>query len=94
MIRALVATLVFAPMMAFASSNLEVKIDGMTCDHCVKSITENLSKIKNVDKASIKVILKENMAKLSVAKADDATMEQIKKAVSAAGYKVTEVKVN
>lgn len=80
---------------AFAASNVEVKIDGMTCASCVKSVTDKLSKVPNVDKASIKVVLAKKSATLSVSSADAATIEQIKKAITDAGYTVVgDIQVN
>ncbi len=96
MLRQLVAALLFLlPSLAFGAANIEVKIDGMTCAGCVEAVTRKLEQVPNVDKASIKVVLKENTARLSVVSADEQTFKAIKKAVTSAGYKVVgEIKVN
>lgn len=96
MLRQLVLSLLFfLPSLALAASNIEVKIDGMTCAGCVNAVTKKLENVPNVDKASIQVVLKEKTAKLSVSSADEKTLEAIKKAVAEAGFKVVgDIKVN
>lgn len=95
MLRALIAGFVFLPFVALAANQVQIKIEGMSCEACVKSVKANLEKIPNVDQASVKVILKEKTATLSVKSADAATLESIKKAVTDAGYKVAgDVNVN
>ncbi len=94
MLRSLVLSAVFAlvatPLIAFANpQNVEVKIDGMTCASCAKKVTENLQKVPNLDKASVKIDLAANTAKVKVANADAQTIAAIQDAVTKAGYKVT-----
>jgi len=96
MLRHLALCLLFVfPSLAFATSNIEVKIDGMTCGGCVKAVTQKLEKVPNVDKSTIKVVLKEKTARLTVSSADEQTLEAIKNAVAEAGFKVVgDIKVN
>lgn len=60
-----------------------LKIEGMTCQHCVSHVTEVLEGVAGV--ASAKVNLKKGEA---VVKSEDASLEQLSAAVAAAGYKV------
>ena len=60
-----------------------LKIEGMTCQHCVSHVTEALEGVAGV--ASAKVNLKKGEA---VVKSEDASLEQFSAAVAAAGYKV------
>ncbi len=60
-----------------------LKIEGMTCQHCVSHVTEALEGVTGV--ASAKVNLKKGEA---VVKSEDASLEQLSAAVAAAGYKV------
>lgn len=89
MLRTLVSALTLVSSLALATpKNVDVKIDGMTCESCVKAVTAKLAQVPNIDKASIHVLLKEKKATLTVANADQAAMTAIKKAVADAGYKV------
>ncbi|MDR2071795.1 MAG: cation transporter [Treponema sp.] len=59
-----------------------LKIGGMSCEHCVKHVTEALESVKEVKSA--KVSLKKGEA---VVKHDDgASLEAMKAAVVEAGY--------
>ena len=60
-----------------------LKIEGMTCQHCVSHVTEALEGVAGV--ASAKVNLKKGEA---VVKSEDASLEQLSAAVAAARYKV------
>ena len=60
-----------------------LKIEGMTCQHCVSHVTEALEGVAGV--ASAKVNLKKGEA---VVKSEDVSLEQLSVAVAAAGYKV------
>lgn len=60
-----------------------LKIEGMTCQHCVSHVTEALEGVSGV--ASAKVNLKKGEA---VVKSEDTPLEQLSAAVAEAGYKV------
>ena len=60
-----------------------LKIEGMTCQHCVSHVTEALEGVAGV--ASAKINLKKGEA---VVKSEDASLEQLRAAVAAAGYNV------
>ena len=61
-----------------------LKIEGMTCDHCVHHVTQALESVDGVQSA--KVSLKKNEA---VVKFDEtASLDAMREAVAEAGYKV------
>ncbi|MDR2050100.1 MAG: copper ion binding protein [Treponema sp.] len=59
-----------------------IKIQGMSCDHCVAHVTEALKKISGV--SSVTVSLKDKNA--VVEHTDSAGLESMKAAVTEAGY--------
>jgi copper ion binding protein len=59
-----------------------LKIEGMSCDHCVKHVTEALQGIAGVKSA--KVSLKDKNA--AVDHADSVSLDVMKAAVTEAGY--------
>jgi copper ion binding protein len=61
-----------------------IKIEGMSCEHCVKHVTGALEGISGV--VSAKVSLKHHNAE--VEHEDSVTPEAIKAAVAEAGYEV------
>ena len=65
----------------------KVSIDGMNCQHCVKSVTETLNGINGI--ISTVVDLEEKTATIeSISHPDEAT---IKQSISDAGFSVTGV---
>ena len=64
-----------------------VKISGMHCEHCVKSVTEAINKIEG---ASAKVNLKKEEAVVSYDREIDD--DDLKKAVEEAGFKVVDIR--
>ena len=66
-----------------------LRINGMSCDHCVKAVTETLIETNGVSKA--KVNLKKGEAKVNF---DDATIsvEKLGQAVADAGYEFVSAK--
>ena len=88
MSRALFATVIFASLVAKAEQNVEIKIEGMACESCQKSVTNKLMQVPNIKTAKVRVVLKENKALLKVKNANSETIEAIKKAIADAGYKV------
>lgn len=90
--KAILASLILAPMLAFATpKNYDVAIEGMTCDSCVKSVTSALSKVPNVDAASVKVNLKGKKATVTMKEDNKETVAAVKKAIEDVGFKVTAV---
>jgi len=64
-----------------------VKIDGLSCEHCVRRIERALG---SVDGVSVKVDLKKKTAHLTLSK--DVSNEVIIDAIEEAGYDVTSIK--
>lgn len=64
-----------------------INIEGMSCENCVKHVTESLENISELD--SVKVSLLRNAAK--VESKEDVEDEKLKKAIEDAGYKITSV---
>lgn len=60
-----------------------LKVDGMSCEHCVRNVTEALEELDGVKKA--KVNLKKGLAKLKY-DPDKVTGDDLIKAVESAGY--------
>ncbi|MDR2793992.1 MAG: copper ion binding protein [Treponema sp.] len=60
-------------------------IEGMSCEHCVKHVTESLKRVNGVKSA--KVSLKDKKAVVN--HKDDVTLESMKAAVAEAGYEAT-----
>jgi len=88
----LIANLVLTPLSALAApTSYDVKIDGMTCGSCVDNVKAALSKLPNVDKGSVKVVLKNKTATLTFTDDKKENMDAVKKAVENAGYKVTAI---
>ena len=63
---------------------VELKVEGMDCEGCVKSVTRMLSGVPGVQK--VDVSLAEANARVTYDPAK-ANLEQMKKAVERAGYK-------
>ncbi|MDR1505684.1 MAG: copper ion binding protein [Treponema sp.] len=59
-----------------------IKIDGMSCDHCVAHVTKALKETAGV--SSVKVSLKEKNA--LVVHDDSVNIESLKAAITEAGY--------
>jgi copper chaperone len=61
-----------------------IKILGMSCEHCVAAVEEALSRVDGV--TDVQVDLSSGLATFSEEKPID--MEEVRKAVEEAGYKV------
>ncbi len=61
----------------------EVIIGGMSCEHCVRAVTQAIEKVDGVK--SVKVSLKKGKADI---KGENIDMDAVKKAVTEAGYTV------
>ena len=60
----------------------QLAVSGMTCDHCVRHVTEAISKVAGVNSVNVK--LAEGLA---VIESDSAlNLDAVKEAVVAAGY--------
>ncbi len=66
----------------------EILIKGMSCNHCVKHVTNALSDIKEVKK--VEVSLKDNNAVVELKQ--EVSNQVLVDAITDAGYEVTEIK--
>ncbi|KAH8556662.1 E1-E2 ATPase-domain-containing protein [Umbelopsis sp. PMI_123] len=81
-----------APIPA-SSSDLEharIEIIGMTCSHCVNSVTRSLSELEDITKESIMVILEKNEAEFNY-HPGRLTEDIIRDSIDSAGYDVRAV---
>jgi copper ion binding protein len=62
-----------------------LKIDGMSCEHCVKHVTQALEEINGVESAQVS--LKDNNA--VVEHSDAVSADAMRAAVAEAGYEVS-----
>lgn len=69
------------------SKELNLKLEGMTCGHCVAAVTRELAKLPGA--TNIEVDLATQSAKLST---DDSVVEsQVTAAIDEAGYKLVSI---
>src|SRR3972149_5421579 len=71
-------------------NKIEIPVFGMTCDHCVKTVTDLLNEMPGV--ISAEVFLAERLAKVTY-DGNTVTPEEMKKAIVEEGYDVTEEQV-
>jgi len=64
-----------------------IKLEGMTCGHCVMSVTKELNKLPGAENVSVD--LATQSAHLNLA--DDVSDAQIAEAIDEAGYKLVSV---
>ena len=93
MIRVLMTVLAFAFVVQAqaAPQTYNVKVEGMTCDSCVRAVTGMLQQIPGADAKSVKVILKENRATVTVAEDRKEIANEIKAAIEKVGFKATTI---
>jgi len=70
-----------------AKSKVILEVNGMTCEHCKKTVTETLEGIAGVKKA--KVNLKRKQAKVTY-DADQTAISLLTEAIKEAGYEARE----
>jgi copper chaperone len=63
-----------------------IKIEGMSCNHCVARVQNALTSVAGVESAEVNLEKKQAAVKYDSSKAD---LEKFKEAVKEAGYKVT-----
>jgi len=66
---------------------LKLTIEGMHCSSCVSNIERILKKVPGVKEVSISLMLKRG----NIETEDNVTEEEIRKAISKVGYKVTKI---
>ena len=65
-------------------SQTQLAVSGMTCDHCVRHVTDAISKVAGVQSVAVK--LAEGIA--IIESGDSLDLHAVKEAVVAAGYSV------
>lgn len=69
-------------------SMVTLKVEGMTCGHCVMAVTKALKAIQGVEDAAVSLQDKSAVVKYDPARA---TLDAMKEAVSEEGYEVVGV---
>lgn len=76
-----------APAVSTADASTEFLVTGMTCGHCVSSVTEEVSAIDGVE--SVEVVLKKGGAsRVTVSAAGPIDADAVRAAVEEAGYQL------
>lgn len=65
----------------------ELKVDGMTCGHCVKAVTSSVLELDRTAEVTV------DLASKTVRVASSAELDAVKGAISEAGYSVLESKL-
>jgi copper chaperone len=60
-------------------------VSGMTCDHCVRAVTEEVSKVDGVEMVDVEL----DSGRMVVTSEGDVSDEAVAAAVDEAGYQVT-----
>lgn len=71
-------------------ANITVKVTGMTCQHCVAHVTEELENIESVESVSVNLDPK-GVSEVSVTATGEVSDAQLCEAVDEAGYEVSEI---
>ncbi len=64
---------------------IKLRVDGMSCEHCVQAVKKALEGVPGV--RSAQVSLEQGLAEVEAADAEGVAVEQLVKAVEAAGYR-------
>lgn len=64
--------------------NQIINVVGMTCQHCVNSVTEELSKIKGVQKVEVEL----DSGKVEIISDGEIAQDKISEAIKEAGYEI------
>lgn len=71
------------------AETLLVKIDGMTCDSCAKSIKSELRKLEQVQ--NVQVSFSDNQAAIELKEGRDLSYQEIETAIEKLGYEVSAI---
>lgn len=69
------------------ASHKVLKIEGMTCGHCVSSVTKELEKVAGVSEVSVDLAT----ASAHISAENSVSQEQLQAAIDEAGYKLISV---
>lgn len=72
---------------AAAPTQTEIKVSGMTCGHCVASVTEELKEIAGVDSVDV-TLDAQGISTVKVTSASALAEDSIRQAIDEAGYTV------
>ena len=72
---------------AIVSVRTDISVDGMTCGHCVSSVTEELGEVAGVDSATVDLV-KGGTSLVSVHSAAPLSVPELEAAIAEAGYTV------
>lgn len=72
---------------AIVSVRTDFAVDGMTCNHCVSSVTEELSEVSGVDSVSVNLV-ENGTSTVSVHSATPLDIPTLEAAIKEAGYTV------
>jgi copper chaperone len=65
-----------------------VRVDGMTCQHCVRAVFTALAAVPGIDRADVTI------GSASVEHDGSVTVEQLREAIAVTGYSVTDGTTN
>lgn len=65
-------------------------VTGMTCGHCVSSVSEEVGKISGVENVEVDLVT-DGESKVKVTSTGDVPMDEVRAAVDEAGYALTGV---
>ena len=77
-----------APVAATSVSTADVFVDGMTCSHCVMSVTEELSSIDGVDSVSVDLNVG-GASRVTIGSSAPIDAAAVRAAVQEAGYSLS-----
>lgn len=60
-------------------------VSGMSCEHCVRSVTEEVSEIAGVNDVSVEL----SSGRVTITSADEPSRDDVRAAVEEAGYELT-----
>ena len=88
-------SLMVTPLLSLVSlpifaKEIQMKVNGMTCEFCAKGIEKTFKKEKGV--TGVKVDLDNKIVSVSTAEGVDISDERLKKLITDAGYELKEVK--
>ncbi|WP_281883917.1 heavy-metal-associated domain-containing protein [Agromyces rhizosphaerae] len=73
---------------ASGAATAEFLVDGMTCGHCVSSVTEELSEIAGVEQVSVD-LRPDGASRVTVASSAPLAAQDVRAAVEDAGYRLS-----
>ena len=71
------------------SVTIEASVEGMTCGHCVKSVTEEISALAGVTDVAIDLVV-DGKSVVTISAEETVPTEKIAEAVEEAGYSLVE----